>query len=98
MYKRQDEANTHQQTILPPTRELAAAPGGDNGHAAEDGYEPRGSGRRTIRVFAYGVARNRLYQAAQHLGVKLAVVETLEEDVYKRQGATGGAAAPPGRK
>ncbi|MBP8950411.1 MAG: hypothetical protein KBG73_16320, partial [Candidatus Promineofilum sp.] len=26
-----------------------------------------------------GVARNRLYQAAKHLGVKLAVVETLEE-------------------
>ena len=77
---RPDEGN-QQPTILPPTRELAA-PSGDNGHAAEEGYQPRsgaGGGRRTIRVFAYGVARNRLYQAAKHLSVKLAVVETLEE-------------------
>jgi stage III sporulation protein SpoIIIAA len=77
---RPDEAHPPpQQTILPPTRDLAGAPSGDNGHAADEGYEPRNSGRRTIRVFAYGVARNRLYQAAKHLGVKLAVVETLEE-------------------
>jgi stage III sporulation protein SpoIIIAA len=38
-----------------------------------------GNGGRKIRVFAYGVARNRLYQAAKHLGVKLAIAETLEE-------------------
>ena len=36
---RPDEANPHQPTILPPTRDLAAAPGGDNGHAADDGYQ-----------------------------------------------------------
>jgi stage III sporulation protein SpoIIIAA len=34
---------------------------------------------RSIRVFAYGVARNRLYQAAKHLGVKLIIAETLDE-------------------
>lgn len=38
-----------------------------------------GSGNRKIRVFAYGVARNRLYQAAKHIGVKLTIAETLEE-------------------
>lgn len=38
-----------------------------------------GNGNRKIRVFAYGVARNRLYQAAKHLGVKLTIAETLEE-------------------
>ena len=71
---------TRQQTILPPTREFSGAPSSDNGQAEDDdGYEPRSSSPRTIRVFAYGVARNRLYQAAKHLGVKLAVVETLEE-------------------
>jgi len=38
-----------------------------------------GNSGRKIRVYAYGVARNRLYQAAKHLGVKLNVAETLEE-------------------
>jgi stage III sporulation protein SpoIIIAA len=37
------------------------------------------NGARTIRVFAYGVARNRLYQAAKHLGIKLIIAETLDE-------------------
>ncbi len=72
--------DVRQQTILPPTREFTGAPGVDNGRDEEDDdYEPRSSGPRNIRVFAYGVARNRLYQAAKHLGVKLTVVETLEE-------------------
>ena len=74
----------HSQTILPPTRELNATAGNGDSPANENGYEsrsgsPRSGSGRTIRVFAYGVARNRLYQAAKHLGVKLAVVETLEE-------------------
>ena len=69
----------HPQTILPPTRELNATAGNGGSLANENGYEPRSGSARTIRVFAYGVARNRLYQAAKHLGVKLAVVETLEE-------------------
>lgn len=38
-----------------------------------------GNSGRKIRVYAYGVARNRLYQAAKHLGVKLNIAETLEE-------------------
>ncbi len=45
-----------------------------------NGYDSGGDGSgRKIRVFAYGVARNRLYQAAKHLGVKLSIAETLEE-------------------
>lgn len=44
-------------------------------------YESGGNGNsgRRIRVFAYGVARNRLYQAAKHLSIKLTIVETVEE-------------------
>lgn len=49
------------------------ATGYDNGGTGGDN-----SGRK-IRVFAYGVARNRLYQAAKHLGVKLTITETVEE-------------------
>lgn len=46
-----------------------------NGTSGSEGK----NGTRTIRVFAYGVARNRLYQAAKHLGVKLVIAETLDE-------------------
>jgi hypothetical protein len=67
---------------LPATREFA--PAGDDGGMSADAYGVgngggRNGGGRTIRVYAYGVARNRLYQAAKHLGVKLVVAETLEE-------------------
>lgn len=69
--------STQSGTILPPTREMDAV---DEFEGSDDGFEPRGSATpRNIRVFAYGVARNRLYQAAKHLGVRLAIVETLEE-------------------
>lgn len=53
------------------SRNPALAPQYENGG--------NGSGGRKIRVFAYGVARNRLYQAAKHLGIKLTIAETLEE-------------------
>lgn len=53
-----------------PTASLALD-GGSNSNNSNGG--------RKIRVYAYGVARNRLYQAAKHLGVKLNVAETLEE-------------------
>lgn len=51
-----------------------ASPTFENG-----GGSGNGNGSRKIRVYAYGVARNRLYQAAKHLGVKLFIAETLEE-------------------
>lgn len=53
----------------------ASSPAFDNG-ASNAG---NGNGSRKIRVYAYGVARNRLYQAAKHLGVKLQIAETFEE-------------------
>ena len=73
---------------LPPTRQSdgisidpvvgraapVASPTYDNG-----GGGTNDNGGRKIRVYAYGVARNRLYQAAKHLGVKLTIAETLEE-------------------
>ena len=49
--------------------------GGDSSGNGGNG----GNGGRRVRVFAYGVARNRLYQAAKHLGVKLTIAETLDE-------------------
>ncbi len=71
--------------VLPPTREAAPAgpPLNNEARAAArpaNGQESGGGeGKRRIRVYAYGVARNRLYQAAKHLGVKLEVAETLDE-------------------
>ena len=73
---------------LPPTRHPDGIPGEPVvGRAApvssptydNGGGGANGSGGRKIRVYAYGVARNRLYQAAKHLGVKLTIAETLEE-------------------
>jgi hypothetical protein len=54
-------------------RERAALPTSNDHDAGGNGSS------RKIRVFAYGVARNRLYQAAKHLGVKLVIAETLDE-------------------
>lgn len=75
-----------QATVLPPSRASLSAtpelPDGRNHGRAAGGYEDTGNGGnggRRIRVFAYGVARNRLYQAAKHLGIKLTIAETLEE-------------------
>jgi stage III sporulation protein SpoIIIAA len=52
-----------------------SSPAFDNGGSKAG----NGNGSRKIRVYAYGVARNRLYQAAKHLGVKLQIAETFEE-------------------
>ena len=71
--------------VLPPTREPAPVGLPPNNEARAvarpvNGQENSGSGGgRRIRVYAYGVARNRLYQAAKHLGVKLEVAESLDE-------------------
>lgn len=76
-------------TIFPPAREpmsvvveagegRVAGRGANSGESSGNGANG-GNGGRRVRVFAYGVARNRLYQAAKHLGVKLTIAETLEE-------------------
>jgi stage III sporulation protein SpoIIIAA len=75
---RQQDDGDRLQPYLSSNRD--SSPGGPpigEGRTA-NGYEA-GNGGRKIRVFAYGVARNRLYQAAKHLGVKLTIAETLEE-------------------
>lgn len=38
-----------------------------------------GQTKKSIKIFPYGVARNRLYQAAKHLGVRAVIVEELAE-------------------
>ncbi|MCB8967032.1 MAG: AAA family ATPase [Ardenticatenaceae bacterium] len=50
-----------------------------NGRAAIDLSERPVSPEKYIRVLAYGVARNRLYQAAKRMGVQLEIVEDLED-------------------
>jgi hypothetical protein len=68
------------QAILPPTRESVSGRPSTGEDRPANGYDAGGNGGgRKIRVFAYGVARNRLYQAAKHLGIKLTIAETLEE-------------------
>lgn len=79
------EDSSRPSAILPPTR----SPDAMGTDSVGDRVIPRsaatidnganGNGSRKVRVFAYGVARNRLYQAAKHLGVKLTIAETLEE-------------------
>jgi energy-coupling factor transporter ATP-binding protein EcfA2 len=57
--------------------ERIITPGPINGAAATNG-SANGSAR-VIKVFPYGVARNRLYQAGKQLGVKVVIVETVAE-------------------
>lgn len=44
----------------------------------EDG-EGKGSGAKRLRVYSFGVARNRLMQAARRLGVFLEIVDSLDD-------------------
>ncbi len=78
------EDTVHQGTLLPPTRPAVPLGIGSDGERPlprpAAGYDSDGNGStRKLRVYAYGVARNRLYQAAKHLGVKLLIAETLED-------------------
>lgn len=77
---RQSPIATQRETITGARAAVAAAEERTAGRVP-GGYDNGGDsgGGRRIRVFAYGVARNRLYQAAKHLGVKLTIAETLEE-------------------
>lgn len=68
--------NRNGRTVVAPAREpeldgpaAASTPSGGG----------NGEGTKTIRVFPYGVARNRLYQAAKQLGIKVIIVENLPE-------------------
>ena len=79
------EDNVRPATLLPPTRPVTPLAIGSDGEQPfpqpTAGYDNGGNGvgTRKLRVYAYGVARNRLYQAAKHLGVKLLIAETLED-------------------
>jgi stage III sporulation protein SpoIIIAA len=57
-----------------------------NGRSAEASQAPRGESpapvtrpAQTVRLYPYGVGRGRLMEAAQNLGVSIAVVDTLEQ-------------------
>jgi stage III sporulation protein SpoIIIAA len=66
-----------------PTRTRATeAPGGGNGSAeghAPPRPEPAQGRMEAVQVFAFGIARNRLEQAARHLRVPAQLVDTVEE-------------------
>jgi hypothetical protein len=67
------------QPVSPPTQPLSA-PQPDS--ASEEQNPPSSvvtSALRTVRVFAYGVARNRLMQAAKRLGVPAVIVTDVAE-------------------
>ena len=55
------------------------SPAGPNGKRAEDEQAGQRGGASTVRVYPYGVARNRLGQAARRLGVPLLIVDDLAE-------------------
>lgn len=76
---RTDEPRGEGYTVV---REREETPERVYGAAAADGTVAQngsGSGAKTLKVFPYGVARNRLYQAAKQLGVRVVIVETLPE-------------------
>jgi stage III sporulation protein SpoIIIAA len=79
------------RSIGRPAGRRPAASAAGNRFAAQ---APAGTvAKKTLSVFAYGVARNRLFQAARHLGVDINIVDDLgEADVlvtlksyYRRQ-------------
>lgn len=84
---RPEDGGGRSSTLIPPTRSSTSIGIANEGERTLNTTPPsnngenggNGSGSRKIRVYAYGVARNRLYQAAKHLGVKLSIAETLEE-------------------
>ena len=49
------------------------------GRAEDDGAQAQSTPLQTLRVYAYGVARNRLIQAAKRLGVPVLVVKDFGE-------------------
>lgn len=51
----------------------------DGARRMAPGETTNGEAKKTIKIFPYGVARNRLYQAAKHLGVRAVIVEELAE-------------------
>ncbi|MCI0580527.1 MAG: AAA family ATPase [Chloroflexi bacterium] len=82
----------------PARYQSARARSDGNGRGSEQRFAPTPeaaprSPSKTVNIFAYGVARNRLYQAAKHLGVAINVVDNLGEadilvtlkNYYRRQ-------------
>lgn len=47
--------------------------------SASDGRDGEGTQQRQLKIFAYGVARNRLKDAARRVGVRVALVDSLTE-------------------
>lgn len=75
-----------------PAARRAAEPAAGSRFSAQTQTRQTGA-KKTLNIFAYGVARNRLFQAARHLGVDINIVDDLgEADVlvtlksyYRRQ-------------
>lgn len=61
------------KNVVPPERN------GDNGRSPVASIPAESSEKRTLKVFAYGVARNRLYQAAKSVNARVIIEEDLRE-------------------
>ena len=62
-----------------PRRGLRSASGSEMPSSAPQPIKPIGAALQTVRVYAYGVAKNRLQQAAKRLGVPAIVVRDVSE-------------------
>jgi hypothetical protein len=78
-FRRQSEVGYPELNRYPGQRPEQALPG--RGATQEQGPNQNGNRptRRTVRIYAYGVARNRLIQAAKRLGLPVQVVNDVGE-------------------
>jgi stage III sporulation protein SpoIIIAA len=67
----------NRQITTPPARQ--STPTGELLSTETTGEAPSLAGLQPVRIYPYGVARNRLIQAAKHMGVPALVVRELDE-------------------
>jgi len=65
--------------VKTPRRGLRSAPASELPASTPQPIHPIGAALQTVRVYAYGVAKNRLQQAAKRLGVPAVVVRDVSE-------------------
>lgn len=65
--------------VKTPRRGLGSAPASEELTLSPQSIQPIGAALQTVRVYAYGVAKNRLQQAAKRLGVPAVVVRDVSE-------------------
>ena len=77
--RRPERLNGQKPDVKTPTRGRVPAPATEEVSATSRPTTAIGSALQTVRVYPYGVARNRLQQAAKRLGVPAIVVRDVSE-------------------